>query len=339
MGVREPLWVVTGAGGFLGNNLIRLLLAQGAKVRAAVFEDHVPPALEGLGVEVVQTDVRDLASVERAFTPDGERPTWVVHCAGIVSIASSVSPAVYDTNVTGIENVIESCRTQGVARLVYVSSIHALSPSEGVVTEMDSPEQYDAEQMDGEYSKTKSEATRLVLEANDIWRVVVLPTGMIGPNDYADTHLTRMVRDVASGALPVSVGGGYDFVDVRDVSAGIIAAAEFGQNGRTYILSGAYWPVAKMVAAVANAKGRQAPPKLPLWSLRVFAPLAEFISKRRGTAPIVTSYSLKVLGEPGNFYSARARKELGYTSREFRHTLKDTLDWVETHDEAGQPVA
>ena len=158
----------------------------------------MPPALEGLDIEVVQMDVRDLASVERAFAPEDGRETRVVHCAGIVSIASSVSPAVYETNVTGTENVIEACRTKGVARLVYVSSIHAIPASDGVVTEMDLPEQYDADQMEGEYSKTKSEATRLVLEADDIWRVVVLPKGMIGTNDYGDTHLTRMVRDAAS---------------------------------------------------------------------------------------------------------------------------------------------
>ncbi len=85
---------------------------------------------------------------------------------------------------------------------------------------MDLPEQYDADQMEGEYSKTKSEATRLVLEADDIWRVVVLPKGMIGPNDYGDTHLTRMVRDAASLAcgfrglglrgLGLRGGGGWE---------------------------------------------------------------------------------------------------------------------------------
>lgn len=84
-----------------------------------------------------------------------------------------------------------------------------------------------------------------------------------------------------------------------------------------------------MVSAVANAKGRHAPPRLPLWLLKGFASLAEFISNKRGTAPIVTSYSLEVLGEPGDFSSRRAQEELGYTHRPFRHTLKDTLEWVE----------
>lgn len=118
-------------------------------------------------------------------------------------------------------------------------------------------------------------------------------------------------------------------MDVRDVSAGIIAAAEFGRDGRTHILSGRCETAHRMVSAVANAKGRHAPPRLPLWLLKGFASLAEFISNKRGTAPIVTSYSLEVLGEPGDFSSRRAQEELGYTHRPFRHTLKDTLEWVE----------
>lgn len=329
-GVREskPLWVVTGAGGFLGNNLVRQLLDLGQEVRAAVFEDHVPRALEGLDVEVVRMDVRELSSVEPAFTASG-RDVWVVHCAGIVSIAGEVSSEIYDVNVTGVRNVLAACRKQGVAKLVYVSSVHALPVVQGVAAELDAPSDFNPERLDGAYSRTKAEATALVLAATDLWRVVVFPTGLIGPNDFADTHLTRMVRDAASGVLSVSIEGGYDFVDVRDVAAGTISAAEVGKNGRTYVLSGQYVPAKKMVGAVANALGRPTPPALPLRVARAMAPLAERVSTWRGVAPVMTAYSLRVLGEPGLFSSRRAREELGYRARPFRETLRDTLEWIQ----------
>lgn len=323
-----PLWVITGAGGFLGNNLVRQLLDRGQQIRAAVFEGHVQPALEDLDVEVVQMDVRDLDSVNAAFHAPG-RQVWVAHCAGIVSIATSVSPEVYDVNVTGVHNVLAACREQGVDKLVYVSSVHALPVVDGVGRELDAASDFVPELLDGEYARTKAEATALVLEATDVWRVVVFPTGLIGPNDFADTHLTRMVRDAASGVLPVSVGGGYDFVDVRDVAAGIISAAEVGKNGRTYLLAGHYVLAKQITAVVANMVGRKAPLALPLWVARAVAPLAEFISARRGTAPLVTAYSLRVLAEPGRFNSERARGELGYRSRPFQETLRDTLEWVQ----------
>lgn len=325
----RPLWVVTGAAGFLGNNLVRLLLDRGEDVRAAIIEEDTPPSLEGLDVEIVRMDVRDLASVKEAFQGPPGRPVWVVHCAGIVSIATTVSAAVHEVNVGGVANVLEACREEGVARLVYVSSVHALPTTGGVGVELDRPEDFDPGALSGEYSRTKAEATAMVLEARDLWRVVVMPTGMVGPGDFADTHLTRMIRDAASGVLPVSIQGGYDFADVRDVSDGIIRAAEFGKDGRTYLLSGHYIPASRMVAAVANAVGRQAPPTLPLWLARMIAPLAEFILKRRGTAPVVTTYSLRVLGEPGRFSSERAKSELGYRSRPFKDTLRDTLVWVQ----------
>ncbi len=322
-----PLWVVTGAGGFLGNNVVRQLLSRGRHVRAAVFEDHVPPALEGLDVEVVQMDVRNLDSVNAAFSaPSSE--VWVVHCAGIVSIAGEVSAEIYDVNVTGVKNVLAARREQGVAKLVYVSSVHALPVVEGTAVELDAASDFNPEQLDGAYSRTKAEATALVLAATDLWRVVVFPTGLLGPHDFADTHLTRMVRDTASGALPMSVEGGYDFVDVRDVAAGIIRAAEIGTNGRTCVLSEQYVTVKRTVGAVANAVGRPTPPALPLWAARAVAPTAERISALRGVAPTMTAYSLKVLGEPGLFSSRRAREELGYRARPFRKTLRDTLEWV-----------
>ena len=326
----QPLWVVTGASGFLGNNLVRTLVSQGQKVRAAVVEDTVPPSLEGLGVEVVQIDVRELSSLEEAFKGTAQCETWVVHCAGIVTIADTVSAKVRQTNVAGVANVLKACTAASIARLVYVSSIHALAPIEGVSSEKDCPEDYDPATVRGGYPKSKAEATRLVLEDNELWRVVVLPTGIIGPRDYSDTNLTRMVRDAASGALPISVEGGYDFVDVRDVALGVIAAARNGVNGRTYILSGTYVPAAKMVEAVASAKGRPRPLRLPSAFVRLFTPLARLVAKIRRTEPIVTETSLAVLDEPGKFTSSRARQELGYSTRPFRDTLRDTLEWVDT---------
>ena len=326
------LWVVTGAAGFLGNNLVRELLAQGQTVRAAIHEDESPPSLVGLDIEIVQMEVRDRASVEAAFRPNPGMETWVIHCAGIVTIADSVSPMVREVNVDGVVNVLDACRSNNVARLVYVSSIHSLPPIEGVRQESDRPEDYDPATVDGAYSQTKAEATRLVLEDKDIWRVVVLPTGMIGPGDYADTNLTRMVRDAASGALPVSVEGGYDFVDVRDVAKGIILAAQKGVDGRTYILSGAYVPASRIVAAVASAKGRPRPPALPLALVRIFTPLARWVAKIRGTNPIVTASSLEVLGEPGQFSSQRAYDELGFRARPFQETLRETVEWLDVRD-------
>ena len=272
MGARESssrLWVVTGAAGFLGNNVVRELLAKGESVRAAVYmgqehtgptppvlppsdktppalpprADSVPPALVDLqddeNLEIVRIDVRDLASVQQAFT-SSDLPVWVVHCAGIVSIAGKVTPLVEETNVGGTANVVVAARSTSVERLAYISSVHAMPEVDGVARELDHSEDFNPDAVHGEYAKTKAAATSIVLGATDLWRVVVFPSGMAGHHDFGDTHLTRLVRDAASGTLFISVKGGYDFADVRDIAEATIAAIEKGHSGRTYLLPGHY---------------------------------------------------------------------------------------------------
>lgn len=326
--VENPLWVVTGASGFLGNNVVRTLLSQGCRVRAAVLEEGVPAALAGLDVEVVRVDVRDRPSLDEAFSDPG--PVWVVHCAGIVTIATNTTPLVEQVNVEGVRNVLDAAVATGVQRLTYVSSVHALPPVDGVSVEKDSPEDYDVNMVEGAYAKTKATATKMVLETTDLWKVVVLPSAMAGPNDFGDTHLTRLVADTASGNLLLTVEGAYDFADVRDVALGTVNATRFGTKGSTYILSGHRASAATITTAVARARRRFAPLKVPMSLAKLVAPAAEWISARRGTAPVVTPSSLDVLEEPGLFSSRRAAEELGYTVRPLQETIKDTLEWVET---------
>ncbi len=334
--MRDPsdhLWIVTGAAGLLGNNLVRELLARGHRVRACV-EEQDPPALAGLDCEVVTFDVRDIDSVVRAFTHPTGSTAWVVHCAGVVSITSKVSASVHEVNVGGVRNVLLACSRTGTERLAHISSVHAIPEPQPprTITELDRPEDFDPELVVGEYAKTKSEATAAVLAAEDLWRVVVFPSGIIGPNDFGDTHLTRMVRDVANGRLTSVVDGRYDFVDVRDVVDGIISAIEQNTKGRTYILSGHQISVAQLTDTVlaATSKKRRLT-TLPMWFARLTAPLAELFYRIRGTAPLFTSYSLYTLHAQSDFSHARATTELGYQPRPLEQTIKDTVAWLASH--------
>lgn len=316
--------MVTGAAGFLGNTIVRQLLAAGEQVRACVMEEELPPSLEGLDCDVVRLDVRHAESVRDAFRADG--PVWVIHAAGVVSIANRVSPEVRAVNVDGTRNVIDACREEGVERLVHVSSVHAIAEPDppGVITELTTPEEFDPDGVVGEYAKTKAEAT-----AEDLWRVVVHPSGMVGPGDYADTHLTALVRDLASGRLKALVSGGYDFADVRDVAAGTIAAARRGTSGRCYILSGEYVSVEDLATGVARAAGRtRIPPVLPMWLAKVIVPFAEAHYRVWRLTPQFTKYSLYTLLAASDFSHVRASEELGYTTRDVQETLNDTVEWV-----------
>lgn len=299
-------------------------------MRACVVEADRPDSLAGLGCEVVHIDVTDPASVTEAFTrPDGAR-AFVVHCAGMVSIAGRASPMLERVNVGGTANVIAACRSTGVERLAYISSVHAIPEPDPATTvvETDDPRDFDPRLVVGHYARSKAEATALVLEADDLWRVVIHPSGMIGPNDFGDTHMTRMVRDAVDGRLPAIVDGGYNFADVRDVSEGIIAAITKGRSGFCYILSGTTFRVTDLVRDVCRIVGRRVPVKIPMWLARTVAPAAEFFAKLREVAPLYTSYSLRTLLMPSDFSHQRATTELGYRPRPMAETLSDTIGWL-----------
>lgn len=323
------LWIVTGAEGFLGNVLVRELVRRGQKVRACVLDDVDAPSLQGVECERRRVDVRDLDALRRAFEGTNRRTT-VVHCAGVVSIAGSVSDAVREVNVGGTSNVLTVCREFGVRRLVHVSSVHALPEYEGTITE---ELVIDPDMVVGEYAKTKAEATVEVLGASDVDCVVVHPSGIMGPGDYGDSHLTRLVRDLVSGKLSSIVAGRYDFVDVRDVADGIIAAARRGKRGQNYILNGHLVSMREIAVLVGRATGRRRLPHvLPMWFARASAPLAELYYRIRRTPPLYTSYSLHTLTAPAVFSHALAARHLRYAPRPIRATIRDTVLWLRNHD-------
>ncbi len=331
MSYADRLWVVTGAAGFLGNTLVRELLGRGQKVRALVHESEPHPALAELDCEIVPVDVTDPASLTDAFNAPDDTHVIVIHCAGVVSIAGRVSQAVRAVNVGGTRNVIVACERARVSRLVYISSVHAIPEPDPprTIHECDDPAGYDPAVVTGEYAKTKAEATALVLASTQLDRVVVQPSGMIGPYDFGDSHLTRLIRDAAGGQLTAVVAGGYDFVDVRDVARAVIEAALKAPAGRTYLLTGHYTTVADVAKDVAGLGRRSRRFRiLPTWFAKASAPFAELYYRIRQTSPLYTAYSLHTLHAPSEFSHARATTELGYTPRPLSETLADTVAWL-----------
>ena len=227
--------VVTGATGLLGNVLLRGLTARGAApVRALVRPSRTsPPSPASTWRPCLATcATRPLCSRR------SPAPMSVFHLAGIVSIERGGLPRLHETNVEGTRNVLAACRETGVRRLVHCSSIHAfVVPQGGACLTEASP--IDPDRAQGAYDRTKAEATLLVLEAvrQGLDAVMVFPTGVIGPYDFRPSHTGELVLAAAQGRLGAYVDGAYNFVDVRDVAQGLMAAAEKGRSGEGYILA------------------------------------------------------------------------------------------------------
>lgn len=312
--------VVTGANGHIGCNLVRALL-QGREVRAVVRSDD-PPSLRGLPVERVRADVRDRRSLDAAF----RGAEVVYHLAAVISITGDRCGLVWATNVEGTRHVAAAAKACGVRRLVHCSSCHAFdaeaAPGRRVTEASPRPSPrhpaYDR-------SKAAGEAEIRAAAAGGLDAVIVNPTSVVGPNDFGPSRMGQLLLDLRDGRLPASVGGGFDWVDVRDVVRSAIAAETAGRSGENYLLGGHFLPLRELLERAGRACGVR-PPRLvaPMWLARLAAPAATAWERLFGREPLFTAEGMRALRSGASYCSAKAARELGHRPRPIEETLEAT---------------
>ncbi len=316
--------LVTGAAGHLGGNLVRALLARGHQVRALDCTRDWRP-LEGLGVEIVAGDVRDPASLRRAF----EGAEVVYHTAAIISLRTDTWPLLESVNVLGPRNVVQACLDCGVRRLIHFSSIHALKQEPlGIPVDETSPlvtswrlPPYDRSKAAGEL-----EVRRGIERGLDA--VILNPTGMIGPGDYRPSHFGAVLLALGQGRMPALIQSGFDWVDIRDVAEGAILAEERAPAGARYLLSGHWVSMRDLAALIEEITGARAPWfACPMWLARAGAALTKAITPSAGIRSFYNNVSLRALCGNPHISHERAARDLGYRPRPFRETLADLFHW------------
>lgn len=323
--------IITGIGGHLGNTLARLALQKEYHVRGLALPQEDASMLYGKGVQIVRGNVCDRASLEPLFMGlENCGDVTVIHTAGIVSVKTKYDPAIDRVNVDGTRNVVDLCRAHRVKKLVYISSVHAIPEAPDGQTQHEVAS-FDRDGVEGYYAKSKAAASQIVLDAakEGLNATIVQPSGIIGPNDYGKGPLTQMILSYLNGSLTACVNGGFDFVDVRDVARGALAAAEKGRSGECYILSNRYYNVTDLLERLHEITGKE-PVRtvLPMWFAKMTAPLAEFYYRVRRESPLFTRYSLHTLTSNARFTYEKARRELGYLPRDISDTLKDTVAFL-----------
>lgn len=316
--------LVTGATGFVGNNVVRLLLARGVQVRVLVREAADERPLAGLPVEIIRGDVRDRSAAERAV----QGVTRVVHAAGMVHIGWQRREEQQSINVEGTRNVASAARAAGV-RMVYVSSIDALGVgSLGLPSDEKTP-------LNGEiccpYVTTKREAEQLVLGEvmQGLDAVIVNPGFMLGPWDWKPSS-GKMLLKVAAGWGLLAPPGTNSYCDVRDVAAGIVAALERGRLGERYILAGQTLTYRQAMELMARITGGRSPIRtVRRWAVKTVGAVGDLHAWAAGRESDVNSAAAAMSLWPKNFTSARAAAELGYQSRPIEQSAADAWEWLQ----------
>jgi dihydroflavonol-4-reductase len=314
--------VVTGAGGHIGGNLARALLERGRTLR--LVARHDTRAVEKLGAEIVRADVLDRDSLTRAFAG----ADVVYHLAANISIVGDQNGRVRAVNVEGPRNVVEACLRCGVRRLVHFSSIHAFAQQP-----LDLPLDEARGHVDGAapaYDRSKAAGEREVLAgvARGLDAVIVNPTGVLGPCDYKPSRMGAVLLGIARRQFIALIDGGFNWVDVRDVCAGAIAAEERGRRGERYLLSGEWVALRTLGEWVGQVTGVRLPRwDSPMWLARIGAPFVQTWSQLTSSEPLYTSESLVALRANRTISHAKATRELGYQPRPIRQTVEDSLRW------------
>jgi dihydroflavonol-4-reductase len=318
-------FLVTGATGLLGNNVVRLLLERGERVRALVRRDADPRVLAGLNVEIARGDVRDAPSVRAAAAGVAA----IVHSAAWVQLSWVNLKTAHEINVVGTCHVADAAQEVG-ARLLHVSSIDALAPGT-----FDRPADEDSpgQKLACNYVVTKRAAEREVLQrvGSGLDAVIVNPGYMIGPWDWRPSS-GRMLLEIAQRFAPVAPRGGISICDPRDVATGILTAIERGRPGRRYILAGENMPYFEAWRRFAALTGRRGPLKRmsrPVGWL--VGALGDAWERCTGRESLVNSAAIS-LGNTCHYYtSQRAADELGYRSRPADESIRDAWEWFREH--------
>jgi len=318
--------LITGATGFVGSAVARVLAARGHALRLLVRRGGDRRNIEGLPAELVEGDLADPASLVHAVA--GCR--FVAHVAADYRIWVPDPAAMRQANVEGTRALMRAALAAGVERVVYCSSVATLGLT-GNATPADERTPVARAAIIGSYKLSKFDAERVVLDlvvSEGLPAVIVNPAAPVGPRDIKPTPTGRMILDAAAGRMPAYVDTGMNIVHVDDVAEGHALALERGTIGQRYILGGENLTMVQVLALVDDVTGRhQRRVRLPVGALWPVALVAEAVARLTGREPRVARDHLRMARKLMFFSSARAEADLGYRAQPARRAIADAVAW------------
>ncbi len=323
------LVLVIGASGFIGGAVARAARESGLRVRAFVRRSSSRWHLR-CDDEIAVGDVVDRESVATAMR--GVR--YVFNVAAEYRLWTADPERLIRNNVEGARIVMQEALREGVERIVHTSSVATLAPGRDGLC--DETRRQQCLSGLGAYKLSKIVSERLVeemIERERLPATIVLPAAPLGEGDLRPTPTGRIVLEAVRGRVPAFVDTGLDIAHVDDVAQGHLLALRRGSIGERYILGGDNIDLQAMLWEICRLSGR-APPrfKLPRTPLIPIAALNETIARFTGREPFLNRESLRLAATPMFFDDAKARRELGYSSRPCEETFTDAVRWFEDFD-------
>ncbi|CCQ57686.1 MULTISPECIES: hopanoid-associated sugar epimerase [Crocosphaera] len=315
---------VTGGTGFIGANLIRLLLKKGYEVRALVRPQSSLENLKPLDIEIIKGDLNDINLSEKI-----RGCNVLFHVAAHYSLYQADKEQLYNSNVLGTRSILQAAKQANIERIIYTSSVAAIgvgNPGEIVNETHQSP----VNELVGHYKKSKywaeQEAKKAIIKGQDI--VIVNPSTPIGPLDIKPTPTGEIILRFLRRQMPAYVDTGLNIIDVRDVAQGHLLALEKGKTGERYILGNKNLSLKALLEELSQLTGLKAPQQtLPLWLPLTVAWVEETLLSPLGKKPSIPMDGVKMSKQPMYYDPSKAINELGLPSSPIKNALQDAINW------------
>jgi dihydroflavonol-4-reductase len=320
------LTFLTGATGFVGAAIARVLLTKGHKLRVLTRSNNDRRNLSGLPLEIVEGDLARPETYRAALS--GCRNLF--HVAADYRLWTPNAKAMHTINVQGTRALMLAALDANISRVVYTSSVATLGPAHNghLACENSTAALSD---MVGVYKQSKylaeQEVQHLVKNAR-LPAIIVNPSSPIGPRDVKPTPTGRIIVDAITGRMPAYVDTGLNIVHVDDVALGHWLAFEHGKIGERYILGGHNLSLSEILSLIAEFGGPPAPKiKLPRRAIYPVAACMEVTARLTGREPRISLDALRMAKNKMYFSSSKAERELGYQARPARLAVADAIRW------------
>jgi len=312
--------LVTGASGFIGWHVARVLIERGYRVRALLRPGS---RVDGLEVEPFPGDLRDAESVARAASGC----ELAFHVAADYRLWARDPREMYRSNVDGTRNLLQAARQAGVERVVYTSTVGCIAMGNHIGDENTPVTLAD---MHGDYKRSKFLAEQVALEFAHAGLPVVIvnPTAPVGDHDVKPTPTGKIVLDFLKGHMPAFIDTGLNLVDVRDVAEGHWLACERGKPGDRYILGAENLTLAQILQMLAHLTNRKAPTiRLPYAVALCAGACSTAWANLTGIAPRVPLAAVRMAREKMWVTHEKATRDLGFAPGPAKEALARAVEW------------
>jgi nucleoside-diphosphate-sugar epimerase len=328
--------LVTGAGGHLGANLVRRLVADGQQVRALLHTARDDASLAGLPVESLTGDLRD-----ESFTALAVRGCrQIYHCAAKVSTTYRDKGAIFGANVIATKTLLRTALAARVEKVVVTGSFSATGARQDIGSTEEDP--FNPLEMHLPYGFTKAAVEHECLKAfaDGLPVVIAVSTAILGPYDFKPSRMGQVLIKFSKGRILAYVPGGFPFVAARDIVQGHILAMEKGRSGQKYIFATSFMTFDEIMRIFSSVTGRRLPP------LRISPGLMSIVATAAGAVmpylrpdaeQLLTPAAIRILAMNRRADISKAKAELGFQPTSVEAAITEAYDWFVAHGDIASP--